>query len=295
MNRVEFGQLVAALRRGIKDEDDRSWSQKRLGEETDLGEATIGKIERAERVNLDPDTLSRLANAMHLTTIERREFFIAAMGVDNHQMTRPEMKPECVLEDIVHVIEEVCLPAFVVDSYGDLVVANAALMQILEIPSDFVAGTCAEPSGFNLMRILFAPEFGNVRNVFGVQWPETAVSHMEFFRYTTLRYRFTDYFRQTLRQLRKYPLFRQHWHQFSSRQEDYYFNSGRYCYEHPRHGAVRYLTTVSTALTISGELYFVTYVPANARTGEVFASLADRGDRAALRLAPWPEKRLLVG
>jgi transcriptional regulator with XRE-family HTH domain len=292
LNRVEFGKLVVALRRGIRDDEDRSWSQKRLGEQTELGEATIGKIERGERVNLDPDTLPRLANAMHLTTVERREFFIAAIGVDNYQMTRPEMSSEKVLEDMVHVIEQVRLPALIVDSYGDLVAANSALAQILEIPSEFVANAHAEPASFNLMRIIFAPEFGNVRNIFGVQWTKTAVYNIEFFRYTTLRYRFTDYFLQTLRQLRKYPLFRQYWHQFGSQQEDNYFNSERCSYEHPKHGAVHYLTTLSTALTTSGELYFVTYVPANARTAEVFAGLADHGDKAALRLASWPEKRL---
>jgi hypothetical protein len=46
MNRIEFGRLIAALRKEHRDEDDRVWTQRRLGEETRLGKEVISKIEQ---------------------------------------------------------------------------------------------------------------------------------------------------------------------------------------------------------------------------------------------------------
>ena len=113
---------------------------------------------------------------------------------------------------------------------------------------------------------------------------------MGFFRYITLRHRFTDYFVRTLSQLRKYPLFRQFWQRTHFEQDDYYANSEHYRYEHPKYGPVEYLATLPTALTTFGELYLVTYAPASARTAEVFASLVDHEGTTVLHLASWPEK-----
>ena len=41
MNRIEFGKLVASLRRELKDDNELGWSQRRLGEETGLGEVVL--------------------------------------------------------------------------------------------------------------------------------------------------------------------------------------------------------------------------------------------------------------
>ena len=192
------------------------------------------------------------------------------------------------------MIEGIQFPAFIVDGYGDFVAAKYAMISLFEIPPDALASASNEPAGFNLMRLIFAPEFHNVRRILGRQWNRTAVYNMDFFRCITLRYRLDDYFAGVLSQLRRYPLFRQYWQQVHLDQDDYCVNGEYYNYEHPKYGQLDYFATLSTGLTTSGELYLVAYLPANARTIEVFASLRDQGGDTVLPLAPWPEKALLV-
>lgn len=128
MNRVEFGQLVAALRKEHLDEDGNRWTQDKLGRETGLGEVAIGKIERGERANFDEGTLLKLADALQLTSMERKEFFLAASGIDSKHIARESAKPRATLDDLLQTMEGLQLPAFIDDSYSDVVAANSAII-----------------------------------------------------------------------------------------------------------------------------------------------------------------------
>jgi len=95
MNRKEFGKLIAALRKEHFDEDGNRLTQAKLAKraqqrdpQTPLNEIIIGKIERGERAMLDEQTLLSLADTLELTMGERREFFLAATGLDNEQILR---------------------------------------------------------------------------------------------------------------------------------------------------------------------------------------------------------------
>ena len=99
MNRVDFGKLVASLRKEHEDEDGRPWSRQSLAQEANAAAGAelfskdiISRIERGERI-LDQETLLALAAALQLTSGERKEFFLAASGVDNDRIARPENDP----------------------------------------------------------------------------------------------------------------------------------------------------------------------------------------------------------
>jgi hypothetical protein len=94
----------------------------------------ISSIERGRR-NLDPETVVALADALELTTSERREFFLASSGVGNEVNTRPENDPEIVLSQLMNKIGEVNLPAFVGDCYYDMVAVNAAMIMLMDLES----------------------------------------------------------------------------------------------------------------------------------------------------------------
>jgi transcriptional regulator with XRE-family HTH domain len=74
MNRVDFGRLIASLRKEHEDEEGNPWSQDYLAQEANgaagadlFSEDIIGRIERGKR-SLDNETLLALAAALHLTS-----------------------------------------------------------------------------------------------------------------------------------------------------------------------------------------------------------------------------------
>lgn len=290
MNRVEFGQLVTALRREHRDENDESWTQKELGEETGLGELIIGKIERGQRTNLDEKTLLSLADALQLTSLERKEFLFAALGVDGKQIARRGSDPSAILNSLIQKMQEIQLPAYTTDVYGDVVAANTSIIDLLEVSYDYLNRSHNIPDGFNHVRIGFDPESG-FRQLVGSGWHSVAIHIMQLFRGVSLRYRFTDYFSYTMSGLRKYPLFRQYWQQVYF--EDYYWNCLHYNYSHPKFGLLNYLATPTQVLTPSGELYLIIYCPISPKTVQVFTQITEQVGTTVHRLASWPDKKIV--
>src|SRR5678816_4657390 len=82
MNRREFGQLLATLRQ------DLDWTQFELAEYAEVDEAVVSQIERGVKKHFEPELLFSLANTLQLTTLERREFLLAASGLDQRQIVR---------------------------------------------------------------------------------------------------------------------------------------------------------------------------------------------------------------
>src|SRR5215216_642718 len=82
MNRIEFGELVSTLRQ------DMGWTQAELAEYSEIDDAVISQIERGVKKFFEPNLLFCLANALQLTTLERREFILAASGLDEKQIVR---------------------------------------------------------------------------------------------------------------------------------------------------------------------------------------------------------------
>lgn len=310
MNRKEFGRLVQALRREHKDDQDNCWTQKDLARAAGLltrealaetagpskasgsetGAAIIGKIERGERAMLDEDMLLRLADALELTSMERREFFLAASGVDSQHVARKNSKPGASLDDLLHMMEGLQLPAFIDDCYSDLVATNDSIRAFLGIGTDFVANAMRHPIGTNVMHLIFSPESG-FRGTVSTQWDDVATRNMQFFRKTTLRYRSTPYFVHLHNELRKNRMYRKFWAEAHLDENDNYAEIEFYDYRHPVFGAVRYLATISSTVTRHGELFFTCYVPTNPHTAQVFADLAKDAGTGVHRWGDWPKKR----
>lgn len=210
MNRIEFGQLVTALRKEQRDENYNVWTQKTLGEKTGLGELVVGKIERGQRAILDENVLLCLANALQLTSLERKEFFFSALDIDSDQIAFKGSDSETILNNLIEKMAEIQLPAYITDPFGDVVAANALIIGLLEISSDYIDSGYILPAGFNHMRVGFSPESG-FSKLLGPQWHSAAIQIMQLFRGCSLRYRSSPYFAHTFSALRKYPLFGQYW------------------------------------------------------------------------------------
>jgi transcriptional regulator with XRE-family HTH domain len=304
MNKVDFGKLIASLRKEHDDEAGVPWTQAKLAEEANLAagadvftEYIIGSIERGNR-NLDEQTLLALAAALQLTSGERKEFFLAACGVENTSLARQDNDPEEVLSQLMGRMEQIYIPSFILDSYYDVVAASPAVMELFDLESAGLSFGSQEgrPFPYNMVRNLFSDSdqgeshFGRLMRE---DWSSVLYETVRMFRVVSLRYRSTAYFQRLLQELNKSRRFRGHWQSAYFEEKDHYVDSLRVRFDSPRWGGLVWFHWNLPALTSAGELLLCMYVPASHVTARVFDQIVEHcGTVTPLRLPCWPEKRL---
>jgi transcriptional regulator with XRE-family HTH domain len=297
MNRREFGQLISTLRQEL------GWTQFQLAEIAQLDEAVISQIERGVKKFFEPELLMNLANALQLTTLERREFFLAANGLENSQMVRQAANgvatdtshPARLLQKLFDIMQEIRFPSFLCDVYGDVIAANAAIVKFFNVPSAILETAGQIPAGYNTMRLTFSGEM-IARTHVADNWDDYAMTSMLSYRAVTLRYRADPYFKYLLKTFRdplKYPFFERFWKRVSSLEQDKNMNTDVFDYRHEIYGRIKYITTGITTLTSFGELFLTKYLPLDDHTSEIFESLFKEAGNQVLRLASWPEKKII--
>jgi len=299
MDRKEFGRLVAALRQDLE------WTQLQLADYGRLDIAIISQIERGVKKTLKPEQLVKLANAFQLTTLERRKFLFAASGMGNeHILHQPRAalaadatRPEVVLRKMTGLVEQMRMPAFLVDGYSDVLAANLIAFTFFEVPPGMIENAARVPGGFNTVRMVFGKELA-MQSHFVADWDQYARNSMSAFREQTLHYRAQPYFKYLIKAFRnpaEYPLFDRFWKMASSVEEDWEANFQVFRYKHESHGPLEYISSSSWSVSRYGELWLVQYLPANENTRKLFAQLAAENGPGVLRLAPWPDKEMLSG
>ena len=302
MNRKDFGKLITTLRREHGDEEDVPWTQHRLAQEANqvLGaevftEYMIGSIERGRRA-VDEQTLLALATALQLTSGERKEFFLAASGIDNENIAREENDPEEVLSVLLDRMKQAYLPAYIIDSYCDVVAINPALIELRSLASDKLGpgGLPKRPFPVNLAMFVFSDDVEKqISALRGEDWSDHAYQTMMVFRTWSLRYRTTAYFQALLQQLKRSRLFRRYWRDVYLREGDHFVDNRHMFMNSPKWGPLAYFSTYFMALTTVGELRLCVYVPAGPETADVFSQIMKQpGGTDILRVGAWPSKKL---
>jgi len=294
MNRKEFGTLIALLR------EDMDWTQFQLAEYAGIDTAVVSQIERVKK-HLDSELLFQLANSFHLTTIERREFFLAASGIDEKRIIRQPsaalatdtIDPEKVLKKMVDILEQLRLPAFIMDVYSDILAANFLAISFFQVPPEMFANAASIPGGYSSVRMMFGKELA-VRPKITDNWDRYAIGSMQFVRENSLRYRAKPYFQYLMKAFRnpaEYPLFDRYWKQVSSFEQDREANVDVFSYTHADYGHINYATSTTTSITQFGELFMNQYLPLDDHTRALFDKIADQTGYGVLApLAPWPGK-----
>ena len=211
MNRKQFGELVATLRQ------DLGLTQFELAEYSELDDAVISQIERGVKKHFEPDLLFQLVNAFQLTTLERREFLLAASGLEQKQIVRQPsaaistdvFNVRKVLEKMVELTGQIRLPAFLGDVYGDVIAANHIILSLFKVPPEWVGQADQIPGGYNTTRFNFGKELMARSHVVD-NWDQYALISMRSFREHSLRYRAQPYFKYLMKIFRNqndYPLF----------------------------------------------------------------------------------------
>jgi len=291
VERKMFGKVVAALRKEQMDfNSGNSWSQEKLADETGLTTRIVGKIERGSQVRLDRAILQELARAFRLTSLERREFFSMASEITDEAIVRDDLSHQDVFAQVWATLGTLCTPAFLMDSFGDLVGANRAVLDFHKLNwSQFNAARCTA-GNVNILSLLLAPE-APIRRVLGSGWHSIALGNMRQWRVMTLRYRHTSRFRNLFTTLSAYPDFQMLWAASRRRVEDDNSRLRSHFYTHGIYGPVAYTVFTNISLSACGDLYLATFVPQNRDTGAVFQNLADRKNRP-MALTPWPNPSL---
>jgi transcriptional regulator with XRE-family HTH domain len=292
MDRKEFGQLVVALRKEHIDEEGKQWTQDKLAQVAQLAPEIVGNIERGRRSNLKPEIVMQLAEALNLTSVERRELLLAAQMVSEQPVAHEDNdeNAQAVLTRLVQQVEHTLLPAYLLDVYCDILACNNAALSLLGLtPKVLQDRTHAPVAAANLMRVIFAPEWQQ-QAAMGEYWLRYAQYHMALFKQLTLRYRMRPYFTHLIAELRQWPLFRRYWFQFYNETHDptlQVANLRRYSH---LWGDVHYITPSLTAHTSQGSLVLMVAVPADATTAHVFAEMGRQTPRQAHQFSSWPDK-----
>jgi hypothetical protein len=241
-------------------------------------------------------------NAFQLTTLERREFLLAASGLDQNQMVRQPsaamstdvFNVRRVLDKMVELTKEVRLPAFLADVYGDVIAANNIILSFFKLPTEFVELADQIPGGYNTARFNFGKELAARSHVVD-NWDRYALYSMRTFRENSLRYRAQPYFKYLMKIFRnqnEYPLFDRYWKMVSSSEQDKEAATDHFSYRHDEFGQLKYISPSTVSITSFGELFLIQYLPLDEATSGVFERLAQQAGPGATTFAPWPEKRV---
>jgi len=294
MNREDFGELVATLRQ------DMDWKQSQLAEYANVDDAVISQIERGVKKHFEPELLFQLANAFQLTTLERREFFLAASGLDQKEIVRQVsaatntdvFNARKVLDKMIELTGQVRLPAFLCDVYSDVLATNHILLSFFEVPPAFVEEAAHLPGGYNTTRFNFGKD-RLARSLIVDNWDHYAVNSMRAFRENSLRYRAKPYFKYLMKIFRnqnEYPLFNRYWKMVSSVEQDKDAAMDYFSFKHDEFGAIKYITSSTVSVTSFGELFLVQYLPLDARTTQIFEELTQQVGTGVTQFASWPLK-----
>jgi len=294
MNRKEFGELLSTLRQ------DLDWTQFNLSEYADVDEAVISQIERGVKKFFEPDLLFNLANALQLTTLERREFFLAASGLDQKQIVRQVSAATTtdvfnvrrVLDKMIELTGQVRLPAYLCDVYSDVIAANHIVLSFFRVPPAFVEEGSRIPGGYNTARFNFGKDLV-ARSHIVDNWDHYALNSMRAFRENSLRYRAKPYFKYLMKVFRnpiEYPLFNRYWKMVSSVEQDKEANADYFSFHHNEFGDIKYTSSSTVSITSFGELFLVQYLPLDVRTSQLFEDLAQQVGSVVTQFASWPIK-----
>ncbi|MCI0549746.1 MAG: helix-turn-helix domain-containing protein [Anaerolineae bacterium] len=294
MNRKEFGELVSALRQ------DMDWTQFQLAEYANVDEPVVSQIERGVKKHFEPELLFQLANVFQLTTLERREFFLAASGLDQKQIVRQVsaatntdvFNARKVLDKMIELTGQVRLPAFLCDVYSDVIAANKTIVSFFKVPQAYMEDANRVPGGYNTTRFNFGKDLVARNNIVD-NWDNYALNSMRSFRENSLRYRAKPYFKYLMKVFRnpiEYPLFDRYWKMVSSVEQDKEANADYFSLHHDEFGDIKYTSSSTVSITSFGELFLVQYLPLDARTSQIFEDLTQQAGPGVVQFAPWPVK-----
>lgn len=294
MNRKKFGKLVTALRREHL-EDQRPLSRPKFARRSGVDEQILANIEIGRKAILDADLLLKMADALLLNNGERKEFFLAAAGIEEQQLYQRRDNPKLALDEMLERMGKLQLPAFLVDQYFDIIAVNQMVLEIYNVNvNDFLNPDSDAVTRLNLMRFLFSPEFNEQKIMLGKHQEKFLANTMMLFRASSLRYRATEYFQRLQTHLKKFGDFRKF---IQRKTEDQYYidNNMHILLDNKNFGMIEAISASVVAATTAGDLKMFVFTPMSEDTARIFTKVARQGNYVFHALSDWPNKDILNG
>jgi hypothetical protein len=288
MDKKGFGQLVATLRKESRNEFDEPMTQYDLAELARVPLITLQKIEQGRQMNIKPDMLLNLAQALHLNSRATQTFFLASLGIKDVQTVKNTATPKGVLGDLTLTLSQLQTPAYILDGFGDILVINPGCLNIfnLEVSQLHAPHLLSQ---HNINRFLFSPEFNTIQTLMvderSISWRRAVM----LYKLWTLKVRDHWYFQRLLPELNRYPVFREHWQSPAFHDEDIYVQYNSLSLKHPELGLIKLLVCPTHAITTQGDLYLCSLQPLDAYTAEACLRLTRNLGTQPIRVAAWPK------
>jgi hypothetical protein len=168
------------------------------------------------------------------------------------------------------------------------------MLAFYNIPPAMFETAASVPGGYNTTRLNFGRDLVGRKHV-ADNWDNYALNSMRTFRETSLLYRAKPYFKYLMKAFRnptEYPFFDRYWKLVSSTEQDKEMRVDHFTYHHNDFGPLKYIASLTTAVTSFGSLFLVQNLPLDEHTDEVFNQLKRKVGMDAVRFAPWPEKNM---
>jgi len=289
MKPKNFGKLIAHLRKEQYDECGQPYTQKRLAQEMGVSPAIISNMERGEKSTLESDILPRLADALRMPGRERREFLLAAIRIDEREIMGGNAQES--LEKALDVLKNLALPAFLVDTYDNLLAVNHSILALFEYSDSLLQQADQHFAGYNVLRFVFSQNSPFCESILENKEPYLLQS-LSFFRAITLPWRATSYYARLMTELTTTPdmqAFRAYLARSANDEGDALFEDKLVGLQHARFGRLRfYSPSLAEIPSPAGNLHLVAYLPADAHTAQVFAGLAQQGYGQVALLESFP-------
>ncbi len=291
MDRKNFGKLIISLRLENIDLRDTPWSRQKFAKEANIYPEILSNIEIGRRTTIQPDLLISMANALKLTSAERREFFMAAADIDEELTYHKTETPKKALEDLLAMMGKLRQPALIVDPYFDIVAINQMSMDGYRINPGSFSNSAANPAiSCNLMRFLFSSEFNAQKAAFGAHKEKLDANIVSLFRAASLRYRTTKYFENLYPQLLELSEFKSHIHRKRQWPEEHYTDNIFFYLKHPQMGEIRVASMSVSASSTAGELRLFIFTALSDESVKIFANLTKHENYIFQPLPKWPQK-----
>jgi len=275
MNPKHFGKLLAHLRKEQYDETGQPYTQKYLAQRIGVSPAVISNLERGEKITLEPDILPRLADALRMSMRERREFLLAAARIEEQDML--SCTTEESLASALNVLKTLALPAFLVDTYDNILAVNPSILTLFEYSDSLIQQAGQRFAGYNVLRFVFSTN-SPFRSSLLNERESYLLQSIAFFRAITLPWRATSYYARLMTAFKTEPEmqpFCAALAQNASPGQDAVFEDKSVTLQHQRFGQIKfYSPPLAEIPSPAGSLHLIAYLPADQPTGRVFARLA---------------------
>ncbi len=271
MSKGEFGKIIASLRKEFKNEFDEPMTQENLAELAKMPLITLQKIEQGRQANLKPDMVLNLANSLKVPFYSRNNFFLASLGIDGKEIVEDELSQRFI-EQIQTILSQLQAPAFVSNSFGDLLLVHPAFFELLDIDFQVLQASQASHK-LNLYRIIFSPEFAGLRQMMGDSYASFAQQQVLILKSMTLKYRSRNDYQELIPELNLFSEFRRYWQSPAFFDKDIYILSNTLEINHPRWGLLAFISFPVQVLAEQSDLFLFTYQPLDNRTAKACAKI----------------------